>query len=138
MSSENVIRITGEPLESYKEVLNLYEELGWNSLGLTEADFEKMYSQSWFVAFAYSNDQMVGIGRIISDGVVTGIICGLGVKPSYQQSGIGKRLMNELIHQCLKNGIKPQLICVESLKPYYEAMGFKKFASGMTWSGGNS
>jgi len=131
MANAATIRYTTELPTNFKGVLSLYEALNWNSFELEEDDFKKICTQSWFVVFAYDQDKLVGMGRIISDGVITAIICGLGIEPSYQQHGIGKQLMNRLVDQCISNKMNPQLMCVESLEPYYEALGFKKFASGM-------
>ncbi|TWT25940.1 GNAT family N-acetyltransferase [Planomicrobium sp. CPCC 101110] len=127
------IRITTEQPSGFKGVLNLYETLGWNSFDMKEDDFRKMCTQSWFVVYAYDQSRLVGMGRIISDGVISAIICGLGVAPTHQQLGIGKQLMEQLIEKCLTSGINPQLMCVESLEPYYESLGFRKFAIGMAW-----
>ncbi|TWT09320.1 GNAT family N-acetyltransferase [Planomicrobium sp. CPCC 101079] len=132
MATERQIIITTELPADFKKVLNLYEALGWNSFELKEEDFREMCMQSWFVVYAYDRERLVGMGRIISDGVITAIICGLGIAPSHQHSGIGKQLMQRMIDQCESNGVIAQLMCEENLEPYYEAMGFMKFASGMT------
>ncbi|WKA53030.1 GNAT family N-acetyltransferase [Planococcus shixiaomingii] len=134
MATDRQIRITAELPVDFKKVLNLYEALNWNSFDLKEEDFRKMCTQSWFVVFAWDHDELVGMGRVISDGVLTAIICGLGIAPSHQQSGIGKQLLNCLVDQCESSRLIPQLMCVESLEPYYETQGFKKFAVGMTKS----
>ncbi|MDN7246945.1 GNAT family N-acetyltransferase [Planococcus shenhongbingii] len=132
MSSPNGIRITEEPPADFRAVFQLYRELAWDALGLTADDLEGMCQQSWFVSYAYHGDRLVGMGRILSDGVITGIICGLGVSPNHQGIGIGRKLMDQLIEQCDRHRIIPQLMCSESLEPYYETMGFEKFAIGMT------
>ncbi|WP_088007722.1 GNAT family N-acetyltransferase [Indiicoccus explosivorum] len=125
------IRITADSPADFGAVHALYEALDWNSLGLTTADLERMCRQSWHVLYAYEGDRLVGTGRIISDGVITGVICGVGVHPAFQKRGIGKQLMRRLIDQCESNGVIAQLMCVESLESYYETLGFKKFSIGM-------
>lgn len=126
------INYTIEPPKNFEQLLSLYETLGWNSLELTINDLEKMCNQSWYAIYAFDDKQLVGMGRVISDGVITGIVCGLCVLPSYQTEGIGKELMNQIIQHCEQNRVIPQLMCVESLEPYYEAFGFKKFTIGMS------
>ncbi|MDN7228058.1 GNAT family N-acetyltransferase [Planococcus sp. N064] len=132
MDSSKDVRITVEPPARYEEVFRLYQELNWDSLGLTVAELQNMCQQSWYVLYAHQGNKLVGMGRIVSDGVITGLICGVGVLPSYQGVGIGRMLMNGLIEQCDHHRIIPQLMCTEDLESYYEAMGFKKFAIGMT------
>ncbi|MBB2479648.1 GNAT family N-acetyltransferase [Bacillus sp. APMAM] len=126
-----IIYTTKQP-ESFKQLLKLYEALGWNSLNLSEIDLEKMCKQSWYAIYAFDEDKMVGMGRVISDGVITGIICGVCVLPAYQSKGIGKAIVDQLVQHCEENRVIPQLMCVEGLEPYYVSMGFRKFSIGMT------
>lgn len=126
------VRITIEPPAKFEEVYQLYRELEWDSLGLTVVELQKMCQQSWYVLYAYQGSELVGMGRIISDGVITGLICGVGVLPSSQGVGIGRMLMNGLIEQCDRHRIIPQLMCHEKLESYYKTAGFEKFTIGMT------
>jgi N-acetylglutamate synthase-like GNAT family acetyltransferase len=125
------IYYTSSHPETFVQVLNLYGSLNWNSLGLTTEELERMCKQSWIVVYAYDEDRLVGMGRVISDGIITGVLCGVGVHPSYQSSGIGTEIVNQLADYCEKNKVIPQLMCVESLEPYYHKLGFEKFTIGM-------
>ena len=120
-----------EPPEDFSQLQTLYDSLGWNSLKLTVHELERMCNQSWYAIYAFDGKKLVGMGRVISDGVVTGIICGVGVLPNYQFKGIGKEMLNRIIQHCEQNGVIPQLMCVEDLESYYESFGFKKFSIGM-------
>ena len=126
------IDYTTYPPGDFEELLNLYELLGWNSLKLTVDDLERMCTQSWYALYAFDEQQLIGMGRVISDGVITAIICGVCVLPSYQSKGIGKEILNRIINHCEQNRVIPQLMCVESLESYYKELGFKKFSIGMT------
>lgn len=126
------IRYVSGVLEEYAPVSALYHALGWDGLGLSASELETMCRQSWFVLFAFDGDRLAGMGRVISDGVITGIICGLGVHPEYRSLGIGRELLHRLTAQCEEHGVIPQLMCAEQLVPYYEASGFKTFTVGMS------
>ncbi|MCI1615335.1 GNAT family N-acetyltransferase [Heyndrickxia oleronia] len=126
------IDYTTQPPGNFEELLNLYESLGWNSLKLTVNDLERMCKQSWYAVYAFDKQQLVGMGRVIYDGVITAIICGVCVLPSYQSQGIGKEILNRITNHCEQNKVIPQLLCVESLESYYKKIGFKKFSVGMT------
>lgn len=128
---QKMVSYTAEHPEDFSSVLKLYESLGWNSLNLSTGELEKMCRQSWQVIYAYDRNRLVGMGRIISDGVITGVICGVGVDPAYQSSGIGKEIMKRLTEYCEEKRVIPQLMCVETLEPYYEKLGFEKFTIGM-------
>ncbi|MEH7225610.1 GNAT family N-acetyltransferase [Bacillus sp. JJ1566] len=122
------------PPENFEELLKLYVLLGWNSLNLSVSELEKMCKQSWFAVYAFDGPQLVGMGRVISDGVITALICGVCVHPSYQSKGIGKEIVNRIIKHCEQSKVIPQLMCVEGLEPYYNDLGFMKFSIGMTKS----
>ncbi|WP_232697191.1 GNAT family N-acetyltransferase [Brevibacillus daliensis] len=128
----NTIYFTKEPPEDFTQLLSLYESLGWNSLKLSVDELKQMCNQSWYAIYAFDDQKLVGMGRIISDGVITGIICGLCVLPSYQSKGIGREMLNRMIRHCEQNRVIPQLLCTESLESFYESFGFKKFSVGMT------
>ncbi|WP_074594936.1 GNAT family N-acetyltransferase [Bacillus cereus] len=129
---ENSIRYTSEHPTDFNGLLSLYESLGWNSLKLTVNELERMCKQSWYAIYVFDDKRLVGMGRVISDGVITGIICGVGVLPKYHSSGIGKEIVKRLIQHCEQNKVIPQLMCVEKLQSYYESIGFEAFSIGMT------
>ncbi|MCY8957413.1 GNAT family N-acetyltransferase [Bacillus cereus] len=129
---ENSIRYTSEHPTDFNGLLSLYESLGWNSLKLTVNELERMCKQSWYAIYVFDDKRLVGMGRVISDGVITGVICGVGVLPKYQSSGIGKEIVKRLIQHCEQNKVIPQLMCVEKLQSYYESIGFEAFSIGMT------
>ncbi|EPC8408347.1 GNAT family N-acetyltransferase [Bacillus thuringiensis] len=129
---ENSIRYTSEHPTDFNGLLSLYESLGWNSLKLTVNELERMCKQSWYAIYVFDDKRLVGMGRVISDGVITGIICGVGVLPKYQSSSIGKEIVERLIQHCEQNKVIPQLMCVEKLQSYYESIGFEAFSIGMT------
>lgn len=131
MSERAEIRYTNTHPSDFNAFVDLYEALEWNSLELTVQQLEKMCRQSWHVEYAYDNERLIGTGRILSDGVITGVICGLGVDPEYQEQHIGTGLMERLIAKCDSHKVIAQLMCTENLEAYYERMGFRKFASGM-------
>ncbi|HDR8184533.1 TPA: GNAT family N-acetyltransferase [Bacillus thuringiensis] len=130
----NSINYTMEHPTDFNGLLALYESLGWNSLKLTLNELEQMCKQSWYAIYAFDDKKLVGMGRIISDGVITGIICGICVLREYQSIGIGKEIVERLIQHCEQNKVIPQLMCVEKLQSYYESKGFEVFSIGMTKS----
>ncbi|MBK5431944.1 GNAT family N-acetyltransferase [Bacillus mycoides] len=129
---KTILNYTIEPPKDFNELLTMYESLGWNSLELSVNELEKMCKQSWYVIYAFKEQQLIGMGRVISDGVITGIICGVCVMPEYQSIGIGKEIVERLIRHCEQNKVIPQLMCVEKLQSYYESIGFEAFSIGMT------
>ncbi|EJP97767.1 GNAT family N-acetyltransferase [Bacillus mycoides] len=129
---KTILNYTIEPPKDFNELLTMYESLGWNSLELSVNELEQMCKQSWYAIYVFDDQKLVGMGRVISDGVITGIICGVCVLPEYQSKGIGKEIVERLIRHCEQKRVIPQLMCVEDLKYYYESIGFEEFSIGMT------
>ena len=128
----NELKYSSKHPNDFQELYNLYEKLDWNKLSLSKEDLEKMCRQSWTVVYVYDKDKLIATGRIISDGVITGLICGVGVHPQYQSKGIGKAIVEILTTKCKEKGIIAQLMCSDSLESYYEKFDFKRFSIGMS------
>lgn len=121
-------------LSSIEALEKLYTALNWNQIGLTRDELNQMVAGSWYSIFVYREGHLIGTGRIISDDVITGLICGVGVLPLYKGQGVGKKIIGKLVNECEKNRIFPQLMCDKSLISFYESIGFKEFTVGMNYS----
>ena len=88
---------------------------------------------SWRVICAYDKDQLIGTGRVVSDGFINAYVCGLIVHPDYQSNGIGKEMLTRLIAECKASNLHIQLFAEEGKANYYERQGFEKFAAGLKY-----
>lgn len=104
----------------------LFETTGWNQTYRAGADaLCKAISSSWYTLSAYDNNDLVGFGRVISDGVLYALICDLIVKPSYQGKGIGSTLLNKLIARCRTQQIRViWLFAAKGKSSFYKNFGF--------------
>ena len=83
-----------EKLPPSADYHQLFETTGWNQSYRANADeLFRAISSSWYTLAAYDKDELVGFGRVVSDGVLYALICDLIVKPSCQGQGIGTRLL---------------------------------------------
>ena len=105
---------------------NIFESTGWNIR--YKKTKESLYSaivDSWFVISAYVNDNLVGFGRVISDGSMHAFIVDLIIIPQYQGKGIGKTILEKLVAEIKNNGIHDiQLFCAKGKKEFYIKCGF--------------
>ena len=105
----------------------LFETTGWNKAFHVSADELKAALQgSWYAVSAYDDDQLVGFGRVLSDGVLYAVLCDLIVVPSHQARGIGSEILARLVRQCTSAGIRSiQLFSADGKTAFYEARGFE-------------
>ncbi|MDL4843016.1 GNAT family N-acetyltransferase [Aquibacillus rhizosphaerae] len=109
------------------DYINLHQTTGWNAKGLYT--YDQLYTaicNSWYSISIYENKQLIGYGRMISDGIYQTLICDVMVHPDYQNLGIGTKVMNSLLGKCNQAGIKwVQLFSAKGKFNFYEKLGFK-------------
>ena len=104
----------------------LFESTGWNTnYKVEQSELYQALEGSWYVISAYDGDNLVGIGRIVSDGVIYGMIYDLIVKPSHQAKGIGSIILEKLITKCKIARLRDiQLFSAKGKAPFYNKCGF--------------
>ncbi len=99
---------------------------GWNEHYLFTADEAHLaLNGSWYCVSAYSDNELVGFGRVISDGIHHALIADLIVFPDFQDKGIGSTILKMLIDRCEQNRIRDvQLFSAKGKAGFYERFGF--------------
>jgi GNAT superfamily N-acetyltransferase len=115
-------------LPGKEQFFRLFESTGWNEA--YPLDREQLYEalqHSWYSISAHEGHRLVGFGRVLSDGVLHGLIVELIVLPGYQGRGIGSDILNRLVKRCQAKGIRDiQLFCARGKTGFYEKHGFVK------------
>jgi GNAT superfamily N-acetyltransferase len=104
----------------------LFETTGWNAkYRATPSDLATAIENSWATLSAYEDDQLVGFGRVMCDGVMHAMIFDLIVCPTHQRRGIGSEILNRLIAVCREQGIcDVQLFAANGMRAFYEKHHF--------------
>ena len=111
----------------YEEYCKLRESVGWTNFSRTQT--EKSLKNSLYTVAAEEDNQVVGMGRLIGDGMYY-MIVDIVVQPAYQQMGIGSKILN-MIMEYVDNGTPDggrssiQLIAEKGKETFYESRGFK-------------
>ena len=115
-----------DELPDSSDFMKLFETTKWDKVNKAdEKDFSKSLNNSWCVISAYCEGQLVGVGRVVSDGVLYAMIHDLIVNPSFQNSGIGDTVLSKLIEKCEDAGVRHiQLFSAKGKAPYYRKRGF--------------
>lgn len=87
-------------VEDYQKIR---KEVGWNELNTKQV--ERALSNSMFNISIFENNICVGIGRIVGDNSLKGMLTDIMVLPSYHGKGIGKLIVTTLLDK-LKKSVK--------------------------------
>ena len=106
----------------------LFQTTGWNEkYQLSPDDLMQALRASWYLLGAYDGEQLVGFGRLVSDGVLHAMIYELIVLPEYQGQGIGGKILEKLVEKCQEADVRDiQLFCARGKRSFYERRGFVK------------
>ena len=121
---------------SVEDYCALRKAVGWYDI--PENIIQQALSKSDFIISAKTNNLIIGMARLITDGVQA-LIMDVIVHPDYQGKGIGKGLM-ERIMQYLENTYTQMVVNLtthDSNVGFYEKLGFNNTdISGMrSWFG---
>lgn len=109
--------------------IRLYKDAGWwkDSYNANISFIDKIVKNSFaFVAAFDDNNQIVGIGRALSDGCSDAYIQDVVVLKSSRGKGIGKAIIKFLIKELKSHNIDwIGLIGEPNTETFYEQLGFK-------------
>ena len=104
----------------------LFETTGWNGkYKATASDLATVIRNSWYTLSVYDDEQLVGFGRVLCDGIMHAMIFDLIVHPDHQHRGIGSEILSRLVAVCNEQGICDiQLFAANGMRLFYEKHGF--------------
>lgn len=111
---------------------NLFCILGLH-IGRTPEVLKAAFDNSSYVVTAWKDEQLVGVGRAISDGLFYTAVFGVLVHPEYQRRGIGTKIMREILTHFA--GTSFLLTTTENTDKFYERLGFRKTHNAMVIRG---
>jgi ribosomal protein S18 acetylase RimI-like enzyme len=94
------------------------------------AHLKRVFGNSLFVSFVYDEGRLVGAGRALADGGDCSYICDIAVLPSHQGTGLGKKLVGDLVERS-RGHKKIILYAVPGREPFYRKFGFLRMTTAM-------
>src|SRR5574341_1232765 len=92
---------------SKEEYYALFETTDWNDeYQASPDDLAHVIATSQFFVVAYDGEQLVGFGRVLTDGVLHAMIYDMIVHTDYQGHGIGTQILQRLIEWCEEHYIR--------------------------------
>ena len=112
---------------NYEKYYTLRESVGWNNWSKEQA--EKALENSYYSIVIFYNDNAIGMGRVVGDGIYFTIV-DIVVRPEYQCRKIGTTIMNSILEYIEKNmcegsRVSVQLLAEVGKEQFYIKQGFK-------------
>jgi len=95
----------------------------------TPDKLRRAFEGSNLICFAWDGDNLVGMGRALSDGLVQSVIYDLCMLPEYQGQGLGRRIMEAMIEQLNTDNVV--LWAVPGKEGFYRNFGFYPMLTAM-------
>lgn len=112
----------------------LRQSVGWKRRR-SDKKWKEVLSKSSFVYSVWDNKNLVGMGRILEDGVMC-MFYDIVVHKDYQRKGVGKKIMKRLIKEVRNKkytsiGLFASKENLVFLSKFYKKSGFEKINTGM-------
>ena len=107
------------------QLINLYKSVGWSSYTQNPRQLQKAVANSLFVIGAYDQNQLVGLIRVVGDGLTIIYIQDLLVNTAYQRRGIGTKLINSVLKKY--DSVRQKVLLTENIvktRMFYESCDF--------------
>ncbi|MCX8059181.1 MAG: GNAT family N-acetyltransferase [Spirochaetes bacterium] len=112
-----------------EKIIELYKDAGWWDKN-DEKDsslIKKIIKGSYIFVGAFLNNRLVGIGRVLSDGVSDAYIQDVVVSKDYRKQGIGSKIVEFILIYLKSKKINwIALIGEPGTENFYKKLGFEK------------
>lgn len=107
------------------QMTELYNSVGWTAYTKNPAALQQAMLNSLFVIAAIDKDKIVGLIRVVGDGISIIYIQDLLIAPQYQRQGVGSHLIELVLNQYQSVRQKVLLTIDEpQTRFFYEKCGF--------------
>lgn len=99
-------------------------------MSYTTAENHKLsFERSFSVIFVFDGNELIGFGRMLSDGIRQSALYDIAVSPEYQGLKIGKEIVQRLLDTTPECNFI--LYASPGKENFYKKMNFKKMKTGM-------
>ena len=120
--------------QQHAEIIELYRGQGWwKAHDDNQSDLLKcLIEGSHLFVIAEQEGIIIGIGRVISDGVSDAYIQDLTVGPAYRRQGVGSQILRTILKHLSDDGIPwIGLIAEPGSLGFYESIGFLRMTGSV-------
>ena len=112
----------------------MYADAAWISADDDFSFINSALAGSFLAAGAFENGRLIGMGRVLSDGVSDAYIQDVVVTPEFRGRGIGGKLVMFLVEELEKRGVDWIALAGEpGTENFYLKLGFEKKEGFILW-----
>lgn len=116
---------------SSDSLVSLYSDAGWKAYTSQPEILKQAIQNSFYVLTAWENETLVGLIRVVGDGLTIAYIQDILVLRAYKRKGIGRMLMTSTLEK-IRN-IRQKVLLTDDnpeTRGFYEALGFRPCDDG--------
>lgn len=113
------------------DIKRLYENAGWTAYAQDLSKLSEALKVSLMVVSAWDGEELVGLIRVVGDGLTIIYIQDILVLDSYKRKGIGSRLLKSVLRKY--ENVRQKVLLTDDTKEtrgFYEANGFMSCDKG--------
>ena len=107
-----------------QEITDLYQSVGWTNYTSCSEMLEEAYKNSLCILGAFEKEKLVGVVRVVGDGISIVFVQDILVLPKYQRQGVGSALMRAVLEK-YASVYQVELLTdsTEKSKAFYSSVG---------------
>lgn len=112
-------------------LLNLYNDAGWFVYTRNPEQLTQAVRQSLFVYTAWENEQLIGLIRVVGDGLTIIYVQDILVLRSHKRQGVGRKLIGKVLEEY--RPVRQKVLLTDDTpetRGFYEALGFRSCDDG--------
>ena len=107
-----------------QEIIDLYQNVGWTNYTSCPEMLEEAYKNSLCILGAFEKEKLVGVVRVVGDGISIVFVQDILVLPEYQRQGVGSALMRAILKKYASVYQVERLTdSTEKSKAFYSSVG---------------
>lgn len=107
-----------------QEIIDLYQNVGWTNYTSCPEMLEEAYKNSLCILGTFEKEKLVGVVRVVGDGISIVFVQDILVLPQYQRQGVGSALMRAILKK-YASVYQVELLTdsTEKSKAFYSSVG---------------
>lgn len=84
---------------SQRELVRLYDSVGWSAYTNQPELLKQAIDQSLWICTLFDQDKLIGLIRVVGDGLTIVYVQDILIDPAYQHKGLGSQLLQEVLNK---------------------------------------